>query len=568
MNEYFQAGSVPAPSSPGASSVMRQEFANIAAGFDKLPILAGHPNEIVVISPDGLRMETNGTLLTDFTTLTGVQELTNKTISWANNTFTGFGDAATKVAGTGAGEVLLLAEANKLPALDGSLLTNLDQGNLDTVSIAHGGTGGTTLGEAQANLGIDLKADAFNAVLTGAPTAPTPNTGDASARVATTYFVADTMQAIGAFGPSAMNPLMDGVASAGISSLGSRDDHVHPTDTTRAPLASPAFTGNPTAPTPTQGDNDTSVATTAFVNAEIAADRPYSNADPLMNGVAAQGSSPNLSRQDHVHPTDTTRAPLASPAFTGNPTAPTPLTTDNDTSLATTAFVQSLIAQQPPAGMQPSNSNPVMDGAASAGVGVEGSRYDHVHPSDTSRVAKSGDTMTGQLKGITPVSADDLTRKDYVDSASGARLIGTGPAFKAQAATQQTINPSSFTKVVLGNEIFDTNSCFTNNSFKPDVAGYYQINAGVRGVLTANAAYLAIGLAIYKNSTAYSETRAEMTPASSALWYNTAQLSDVVYLNGSTDSVSLYVRAEYAMYIGSSFYEHLTFLSGHLARAA
>lgn len=33
----------------------------------------------------------------------------------------------------------------------------------------------------------------------------------------------------------------------------------------KAGLASPAFTGNPTAPTPTAGDNDTSIATTAFV---------------------------------------------------------------------------------------------------------------------------------------------------------------------------------------------------------------------------------------------------------------------------------------------------------------
>jgi hypothetical protein len=39
----------------------------------------------------------------------------------------------------------------------------------------------------------------------------------------------------------------------------------------RAPLASPALTGNPTAPTPTAGDNDTSIATTAFVIAAIAA---------------------------------------------------------------------------------------------------------------------------------------------------------------------------------------------------------------------------------------------------------------------------------------------------------
>jgi hypothetical protein len=37
-----------------------------------------------------------------------------------------------------------------------------------------------------------------------------------------------------------------------------------------APLASPAFTGNPTAPTATFGDNDTSISTTAFVQAALA----------------------------------------------------------------------------------------------------------------------------------------------------------------------------------------------------------------------------------------------------------------------------------------------------------
>lgn len=37
----------------------------------------------------------------------------------------------------------------------------------------------------------------------------------------------------------------------------------------KAPLASPVFTGNPTAPTPTAGDADTSIATTAFVASAI-----------------------------------------------------------------------------------------------------------------------------------------------------------------------------------------------------------------------------------------------------------------------------------------------------------
>ena len=42
--------------------------------------------------------------------------------------------------------------------------------------------------------------------------------------------------------------------------------------TNKANLASPTFTGTPAAPTASQGTNTTQVATTAFVNAEIAAD--------------------------------------------------------------------------------------------------------------------------------------------------------------------------------------------------------------------------------------------------------------------------------------------------------
>lgn len=41
--------------------------------------------------------------------------------------------------------------------------------------------------------------------------------------------------------------------------------------TDKADLASPVFTGNPTAPTPSPGDNDTSIATSAFVTSAITA---------------------------------------------------------------------------------------------------------------------------------------------------------------------------------------------------------------------------------------------------------------------------------------------------------
>ena len=45
-------------------------------------------------------------------------------------------------------------------------------------------------------------------------------------------------------------------------------DALAPSDIGAAPLDSPTFTGNPQAPTPTAGDNDQSVATTAYVQTE------------------------------------------------------------------------------------------------------------------------------------------------------------------------------------------------------------------------------------------------------------------------------------------------------------
>lgn len=44
-----------------------------------------------------------------------------------------------------------------------------------------------------------------------------------------------------------------------------------------------------------------------------------------------------------------------------------------------------------------SNSTPLMDGTASAGSSAQYARGDHRHPADTTKVNKSGDTMTGSL---------------------------------------------------------------------------------------------------------------------------------------------------------------------------
>jgi hypothetical protein len=68
-----------------------------------------------------------------------------------------------------------------------------------------------------------------------------------------------------------------------------------------------------------------------------------SSAVIAMNGVASAGSSATAARANHVHPTDSSRAPLVSPALTGTPTAPTAPVNTNTTQIATCQFVNSTV---------------------------------------------------------------------------------------------------------------------------------------------------------------------------------------------------------------------------------
>src|SRR5690606_13496310 len=108
----------------------------------------------------------------------------------------------------------------------------------------------------------------------------------------------------------------------------------------KAPLASPALTGTTTAPTPAQTVDSTQIATTAFVKAALAAlvDSSPAALDTLNELAAALGDDPNFATT--MANALALKAPLASPALTGNPTAPTPAAEDNDTSIATTAHVK------------------------------------------------------------------------------------------------------------------------------------------------------------------------------------------------------------------------------------
>jgi hypothetical protein len=95
--------------------------------------------------------------------------------------------------------------------------------------------------------------------------------------------------------PSSTTPVMDGTGTVGTGTTWARADHQHPSDTSRAPLASPVFTGDPQAPTAAAGDSDTSIATTAFVAAAVAPDRNNVGRNLIHNSmfnVAQRGAGP------------------------------------------------------------------------------------------------------------------------------------------------------------------------------------------------------------------------------------------------------------------------------------
>lgn len=106
----------------------------------------------------------------------------------------------------------------------------------------------------------------------------------------------------------------DGTGDQLRDAFGKVNENFAELDLLKAPKDSPALTGAPTAPTQAADNDTTRVATTAFVVGQAA------TVAPVMAGAAAVGASLRFARQDHRHPTDTTRAPLASPAFTGTPT--------------------------------------------------------------------------------------------------------------------------------------------------------------------------------------------------------------------------------------------------------
>jgi hypothetical protein len=144
---------------------------------------------------------------------------------------------------------------------------------------------------------------------------------------------------------------------------------------------------------------------------------------------------------------------------------------------------------------------------------------------------------------------------------TASTFAATGPAFSAYPNANQTVTNSTFTKIALNTELFDTNSCFdstTNYRFTPTVAGYYQVNAsmGFTGTVTR------VIIDIYKNGSEY------LRGTDLVVTGNNVSTSSLVYCNGTTDYLEAFafiVGSGTLTVVGNSV---LTQFSGAMVRGA
>jgi parallel beta-helix repeat protein len=201
------------------------------------------------------------------------------------------------------------------------------------------------------------------------------------------------------------------------SAVGAETTRAEAAEALLAPLASPALTGSPTAPTKTALTNSTDIATTAYTDAAVAVETTRAEAAEAL------------------------KAPLASPALTGSPTAPTQTTGDNSTKLATDAFVTTAVATETTraetaeAALLPLTGG-TMTGAIAMGAHKVTGLTNGSAPTDAAAYGQIP-TSAGSIGGL--LAANNLS--DVASAGTARTNLGLGSAaVLAGSAVAQTAN--------------------------------------------------------------------------------------------------------------------------------
>lgn len=153
-----------------------------------------------------------------------------------------------------------------------------------------------------------------------------------------------------------------------------------------------------------------------------------------------------------------------------------------------------------------------------------------------SSISIAGDT-SGSVILQAPAVAGSTT---ITLAAQTGTLNAAGPAFSAYQSSTQSIANNTQVKIQFQTKEFDTANCFdntTNYRFTPNVAGYYQVNAGIR--MDGASGTSEIMISIYKNGSQYRRSwNLSGVQIATNFWQMTS--SFIMYLNGTTDYIEAY----------------------------
>lgn len=170
-----------------------------------------------------------------------------------------------------------------------------------------------------------------------------------------------------------------------------------------------------------------------------------------------------------------------------------------------------------------------------------------------------------QTGGTTAVTID---ASQNVVLAKGLTVGATAaPAFSAYQSTLQSVANGTWTKVQFQTKEFDTNNNFdatTNFRFTPTISGYYQVSGSVQTQSSVNTAVLRCS--IYKNGSSFKNGVQVQETTSTKL--TSSVVSALIYFNGSTDYVELYVFQDNGLAANTQNTADSTYFQAFLARSA